>query len=132
MLVLIVCFLLKSFVQSDTTSYISCSFSNVELFIACLCIHNHLTSIKFSSGVRVGRNTRCILLYDIWPRFLLPCCDLCIGILSLRTRNICLMLSPYFWSYSLFIKSRNCFPPVFFITMCPHLVIGIIIDTKHV
>jgi hypothetical protein len=32
------------------------SFWKVELFIACFCIHNHLTSIRFRSDDRVGRN----------------------------------------------------------------------------
>lgn len=61
----------------DTTLPISDSSSNVELFMACLWSHNHLTSIRFSSGDLVGRNTNCILGWYL-ARFSHTLFDLCI------------------------------------------------------
>ena len=41
--------------------------------MACLCIHNHLTSIRLRSRDLIGRNTS-VFLDNAWPEFLLPCC----------------------------------------------------------
>jgi hypothetical protein len=55
------CFLLQILFHLLTTHHISCPSLNVELLIACLCNHNHLTSIKLSSGDLTSRNTNFIL-----------------------------------------------------------------------
>ena len=52
-----------------------------------LCIHNHLTSIRFSSGDLVGKNTKFILWW-YFCMISLTFLDLCIDTLS-STRNIC-------------------------------------------
>ncbi len=124
-----VCFLLQFTVQSDTDLPISHSFSNVELFIAYLCIHyNHLTSIRFNSGDMVERNTRCIRGWHL-DRAFFTLLDLCIGTLS-NTKNICLMLSSYFW-YS-FYEIKELFSCLLFIGVYQHLIISMVVNTKHV
>jgi len=60
------------------------------LWPVCLWSHNHLTSIRFSSGDLVGRNTNCILGRYL-ARFSFTLFDLCIDMLS-STKNICLIL----------------------------------------
>ncbi len=97
-----------------------------ELFIACLYIHNHLTSIRFSSGVRVERNTRCILeLHLAIVCFTLF--DLYIDALS-STQNICLIRKSYFLSTRL-TKSKNCFPVVFLLQLCAY--VRVFVCHKH-
>jgi hypothetical protein len=71
-------------VQSDTADLpISYSFSNVELFIACLCSYYiHLISIRFNSGDLVGgRNTSPILGWYM-ANVCFTLFDLCIDALS--------------------------------------------------
>ena len=97
--------------------FIDILFPKVELFMACLCIHNHLTFIKLSSGDLVGRNTRCIVGWCL-TRVSFTLLDLCIYILS-NIKNICFTLESYFWS-TLFIKSRNCFRSF----VCRHMSIS--------
>src|SRR6187455_3079715 len=58
--------------------------------MACLWSHNHLTSIRFSWGDLVGRNTNCILGWYL-ASFSFTLFDLCIDTLS-STKNICLIL----------------------------------------
>src|SRR3954453_2009201 len=87
---------------------ISCSSLNVELLIACLCNHNHRTSIKLSSGDLTGKNTNFIrgqhLDISSFTFF-----DLCTDRLSSTTKIFCMFLSLYLLS-TLFRKSTNCFP----------------------
>jgi hypothetical protein len=91
-LVLIVWFMLFRRVQSDTALPISRSSLKTELFIACRCIHNHLTSIRFSSGDIVGRNTRYILGWYL-ARVSFTIFDLYIDVLY-KTRKICFIVLP--------------------------------------
>src|SRR3954451_23826275 len=104
------CFLLYIFFHLLTARPISCSSLNVELLTTCLCNHNHLTSIKLSSGDLIGRNTNFILGQHLnissFTFF-----DLCTERLS-STRKIFWIFLSYLFS-TLFRKSINCFP-VFF------------------
>ena len=77
MIALNLCFGIIACPVRDTTLPISESSSDVELFMACLWSHNHLTSIRFSSGDLVGRNTNCILGWYL-ARFSHTLFDLCI------------------------------------------------------
>ena len=78
MIALNLCFGIIACPVRDTTLPISESSSDVELFMACLWSHNHLTSIIFSSGDLVGRNTNCILGWYL-ARFSHTLFDLCIN-----------------------------------------------------
>ena len=85
---------------------ISCSSLKVALLIACLCSHNHLTSIRFNFGDLTGKNTNFILGQSL-DRRSFTFFDLCTDRLS-RTRKIFLIVLSYLLS-NLFKKSTNCF-----------------------
>ena len=115
-----------------TVSPISCSSLNVELLIAvCLCNHNHITSIKLSSGAGTGRNTNFILGQHMDISF---CTFL---IYALKGYQVQGKYFGYFYCifYLTFFsrKSINCFfPRLLFIALYMHLVICMVICSKHI
>ena len=117
-LVLIVCFFVKIIcpVRNNFT-YIFFILKRGIVYRLSMCIHNHPTSIKFFSSVRVERNTRCILVWYL-TRVSFTLFDLCMETLS-RTRNIRIILSSYFWST--LYKIKELFSSLLSVTICVHI-----------
>ena len=86
-----------------TARPISCSSLNIELLIACFCNHDHLTSIKLSSGARTGRNTNFIFGQHMDISFC-TLFDLCAERLS-GTRKIFWILLSYL--FLLFLENQQ-------------------------
>ena len=109
---------------------ISCSSLNIELLIACLCnYHDHLTSIKLSSGDLTGRKTN-FILGQSFANTSFTFFDLCIDRLLVQQRYF---EYSYRIFYLLFLENQQTvFLPCFYNNVHMYLIICVVICSKHI
>ena len=93
-----------------------------------LCIHNHLTSIRFSSGDLVGKNTKFILCDGISVWFLLLSW-ICVLMYIIQYKKYLLDRGIIFSVYT-FDEIQKLISRFIFVAVCIHFVVSMIIDTK--